>query len=177
MFNFSWELPLWTTSKVLKEIEHWVFRLILFNSHAHSVKFLYLQMKYCSPLHVFLGFDLLASTTGWQSLPVAFGAETAKWICVGAIDITQISVAGKLMMDSAIMFCMFSYHVICSNPCIIMNVGYLLLSGKPYYALALLALIAPQIVFQVKNATSNLYFNVPPNKHHKITYILPCMWY
>ncbi|KAI8559650.1 hypothetical protein RHMOL_Rhmol04G0189700 [Rhododendron molle] len=31
---------------------------------------------------------------GLQSLPVAFGAETAKWICVGAIDITQISVAG-----------------------------------------------------------------------------------
>lgn len=30
-----------------------------------------------------------------QSIPVAFGAETAKWICVGAIDITQISVAGK----------------------------------------------------------------------------------
>lgn len=30
-----------------------------------------------------------------QSLPVAFGPETAKWICVGAIDITQISVAGK----------------------------------------------------------------------------------
>ncbi|KAF9665234.1 hypothetical protein SADUNF_Sadunf16G0101400 [Salix dunnii] len=32
---------------------------------------------------------------GLQSLPVAFGAETAKWICVGAIDITQISVVGK----------------------------------------------------------------------------------
>lgn len=31
-----------------------------------------------------------------QSLPVAFGAETAKWICVGAIDITQLSIAGKL---------------------------------------------------------------------------------
>ncbi|EXB99414.1 Chlorophyll synthase [Morus notabilis] len=30
---------------------------------------------------------------GLQSLPVAFGAETAKWICVGAIDITQLSVA------------------------------------------------------------------------------------
>ena len=29
-----------------------------------------------------------------QSLPVAFGEETAKWICVGAIDITQLSVAG-----------------------------------------------------------------------------------
>ncbi|KAL6997319.1 Transferase of alkyl or aryl groups, partial [Sarracenia purpurea var. burkii] len=29
-----------------------------------------------------------------QSLPIAFGPETAKWICVGAIDITQISVAG-----------------------------------------------------------------------------------
>ncbi|KAH9736638.1 chlorophyll synthase [Citrus sinensis] len=56
---------------------------------------------------------------GLQSLPVAFGPETAKWICVGAIDITQISVA-----------------------------GYLLGAGKPYYALALLALIVPQIVFQ-----------------------------
>ncbi|XP_022744581.1 chlorophyll synthase, chloroplastic-like isoform X2 [Durio zibethinus] len=56
---------------------------------------------------------------GLQSLPVAFGAETAKWICVGAIDITQISVA-----------------------------GYLLGAGKPYYALALLALIVPQVVFQ-----------------------------
>ncbi|KAI8538731.1 hypothetical protein RHMOL_Rhmol09G0126600 [Rhododendron molle] len=32
---------------------------------------------------------------GLQSIPVAFGAETAKWICVGAIDITQISVASK----------------------------------------------------------------------------------
>lgn len=31
-----------------------------------------------------------------QSLPVAFGFETAKWICVGAIDITQLSVAGML---------------------------------------------------------------------------------
>ena len=33
-----------------------------------------------------------------QSLPVAFGAETAKWICVGAIDITQLSVAGMLSL-------------------------------------------------------------------------------
>lgn len=29
---------------------------------------------------------------------MAFGAETAKWICVGAIDITQISVAGTAFM-------------------------------------------------------------------------------
>ncbi|KAG5553061.1 hypothetical protein RHGRI_011051 [Rhododendron griersonianum] len=58
---------------------------------------------------------------GLQSLPVAFGAETAKWICVGAIDITQISVA-----------------------------GYLLGSGKPYYALAHLGLILPQVFFQFK---------------------------
>ncbi|XP_039013258.1 chlorophyll synthase, chloroplastic-like isoform X2 [Hibiscus syriacus] len=56
---------------------------------------------------------------GLQSLPVAFGAETAKWICVGAIDITQLSVA-----------------------------GYLLGAGKPYYALALVSLIIPQVVFQ-----------------------------
>ncbi|XP_058737073.1 chlorophyll synthase, chloroplastic-like isoform X3 [Vicia villosa] len=56
---------------------------------------------------------------GLQSLPVAFGEETAKWICVGAIDITQLSIA-----------------------------GYLLRAGKPYYALAILALIVPQVVFQ-----------------------------
>ncbi|RVW32500.1 Chlorophyll synthase, chloroplastic [Vitis vinifera] len=56
---------------------------------------------------------------GLQSLPVAFGAETAKWICVGAIDITQLSVA-----------------------------GYLLGAGKPYYALALVGLIIPQVIFQ-----------------------------
>uniref|UniRef100_A0A2N9I229 Chlorophyll synthase n=1 Tax=Fagus sylvatica TaxID=28930 RepID=A0A2N9I229_FAGSY len=65
-----------------------------------------------------------------QSLPVAFGAETAKWICVGAIDITQISVA-----------------------------GYLLGAGKPYYALALLALIIPQVIFQFQ------YFLKDPVKY------------
>ncbi|KAK4483782.1 hypothetical protein RD792_010986, partial [Penstemon davidsonii] len=58
---------------------------------------------------------------GLQSIPVAFGSETAKWICVGAIDITQIAVA-----------------------------GYLLGAGKPYYALALLGLIVPQVFFQLK---------------------------
>ncbi|EOY07151.1 UbiA prenyltransferase family protein isoform 1 [Theobroma cacao] len=67
---------------------------------------------------------------GLQSIPVAFGAETAKWICVGAIDITQISVA-----------------------------GYLLGAGKPYYALALLALIVPQVVFQFQ------YFLKDPVKY------------
>ncbi|CAN6724166.1 unnamed protein product [Malus baccata var. baccata] len=67
---------------------------------------------------------------GLQSLPVAFGSETAKWICVGAIDITQLSVA-----------------------------GYLLAAGKPYYALALLALIAPQVFFQFK------YFLKDPVKY------------
>jgi 4-hydroxybenzoate polyprenyltransferase len=27
---------------------------------------------------------------GLQSLPVAFGVDTAKWICVASIDITQV---------------------------------------------------------------------------------------
>ncbi|CAI9298661.1 unnamed protein product [Lactuca saligna] len=67
---------------------------------------------------------------GLQSLPVAFGEETAKWICVGAIDITQLSIA-----------------------------GYLLGAGKPYYALALLGLIAPQVFFQFK------YFLKDPVKY------------
>ncbi|CAI5526051.1 unnamed protein product, partial [Closterium sp. Naga37s-1] len=56
---------------------------------------------------------------GLQSLPVAFGVETAKWICVASIDVTQLSVA-----------------------------GYLLATGKTVYGLVLLGLIAPQIFFQ-----------------------------
>ncbi|KAG5022732.1 hypothetical protein AAZX31_07G143000 [Glycine max] len=67
---------------------------------------------------------------GLQSLPVAFGSETAKWICVGAIDITQLSVA-----------------------------GYLLGADKPFYALALLGLIIPQVFFQFK------YFLKDPVKY------------
>ncbi|KAK6943477.1 UbiA prenyltransferase family [Dillenia turbinata] len=56
---------------------------------------------------------------GLQSLPVAFGIDTAKWICVGAIDVTQLSVA-----------------------------GYLLGAGKPYYALALLDPIKYDVKYQ-----------------------------
>ena len=33
---------------------------------------------------------------GLQSLPVAFGVDTAKWITVGTIDITQFAVAAYL---------------------------------------------------------------------------------
>lgn len=67
---------------------------------------------------------------GLQSLPVAFGMETAKWICVGAIDITQLSVA-----------------------------GYLLSTGKLYYALALLGLTIPQVILQFQ------YFLKDPVKY------------
>lgn len=42
----------------------------------------------------------------YQSLPVAFGNEAAKWICVGAIDITQLSVAG--MFTLAILLAIFA---------------------------------------------------------------------
>jgi len=31
-----------------------------------------------------------------QSLPVAFGVDTAKWICAASIDVTQLSVAAYL---------------------------------------------------------------------------------
>ena len=34
---------------------------------------------------------------GLNSLPVAFGPETAKWITVGTIDVTQLSVAAYLV--------------------------------------------------------------------------------
>lgn len=49
---------------------------------------------FVSTFHVAMQFE--------QSLPVAFGAETAKWICVGAIDITQISVAGMLLFTLSV---------------------------------------------------------------------------
>jgi len=58
---------------------------------------------------------------GLMSLPVAFGVDTAKWICVSSIDITQLAVAGYL------------YYI-----------------GEQNYAYALLGLILPQIFFQFK---------------------------
>ena len=58
---------------------------------------------------------------GLQSLPVAFGIDTAKWICVGTIDVTQLAVA-----------------------------AYLYSIGEEGYALALLGLILPQMYAQYK---------------------------
>ncbi|KAL4446702.1 hypothetical protein ABPG77_007946 [Micractinium sp. CCAP 211/92] len=59
---------------------------------------------------------------GLQSLPVAFGVDTAKWICVGSIDITQLCVAAYLAWGL----------------------------DEPIYGGVLLALILPQIFAQVK---------------------------
>jgi len=59
---------------------------------------------------------------GLNSLPVAFGVDTAKYICVGSIDITQLGVAAYLA---------FGLH-------------------ENTYAAILLALVLPQIFFQVK---------------------------
>ena len=56
---------------------------------------------------------------GLQSLPVAFGVDTAKYICAGSVTLTQLGVA-----------------------------AYLYTIGEPYYALGLLALILPQVYFQ-----------------------------
>mmetsp|Transcript_15405 Transcript_15405/g.22887 ORF Transcript_15405/g.22887 Transcript_15405/m.22887 type:complete len:409 (+) Transcript_15405:15-1241(+) len=58
---------------------------------------------------------------GLQSLPVAFGIEKAKWICVSSIDITQLGIAAWL------------YYI-----------------GEPTYAFVLLGLILPQIYAQFK---------------------------
>lgn len=73
------------------------FRLIQPLIHACDVKLLLHQMNCYSPLAVYFAtFHVVMQFE--QSLPVAFGAETAKWICVGAIDITQLSVAGMLLL-------------------------------------------------------------------------------
>lgn len=58
---------------------------------------------------------------GLQSLPVAFGVEKAKWICVASIDATQLGIAAWL------------YSV-----------------GEPTYAAVLAALVLPQIFAQFK---------------------------
>ncbi|WIA44031.1 hypothetical protein OEZ86_010403 [Tetradesmus obliquus] len=59
---------------------------------------------------------------GLQSLPVAFGVETAKWICVSTIDVTQLGVAAYLYAG---------LH-------------------QTTYAAVLLGLILPQMFFQAK---------------------------
>lgn len=59
---------------------------------------------------------------GLNSLPVAFGVDTAKYICVGSIDATQLGVAAYLA---------FGLH-------------------ETTYAAVLLGLVLPQIFFQVK---------------------------
>jgi chlorophyll synthase len=56
---------------------------------------------------------------GLNSLPVAFGVDTAKYICAGSISITQLGVA-----------------------------AYLYSIGETAYALGILGLILPQIYFQ-----------------------------
>lgn len=59
---------------------------------------------------------------GLQSLPVAFGVDTAKWICVASIDATQLGVAAYLAFGL----------------------------NEPIYGAVLLGLILPQIYAQVK---------------------------
>ena len=39
---------------------------------------------------------MLHRQMGLNSLPVAFGVDTAKYICVGSIDVTQLGVAAYL---------------------------------------------------------------------------------
>ncbi|GKY93507.1 hypothetical protein MPSEU_000318100 [Mayamaea pseudoterrestris] len=56
---------------------------------------------------------------GLQSLPVAFGVDTAKYICAGGLTLTQLGVA-----------------------------AYLLSIGEPTYAAIMLALLLPQVYFQ-----------------------------
>jgi chlorophyll/bacteriochlorophyll a synthase len=56
---------------------------------------------------------------GLQSLPVAFGVDTAKYICAGSVTLTQLGVA-----------------------------AYLYSINEPLYAAILTALILPQAYFQ-----------------------------
>jgi hypothetical protein len=46
--------------------------------------------------------------------------ETAKWICVGVIDITQLSVAGKTVFFLCCFILVFSYNLL-SSPTILVS--------------------------------------------------------
>ncbi|KAI7843203.1 hypothetical protein COHA_003185 [Chlorella ohadii] len=70
---------------------------------------------------------------GLQSLPVAFGVETAKWICVASIDATQLGVAAYLAFGL----------------------------DEPIYAAVLLGLILPQIYALVKYFLHDPFVNLP----------------
>lgn len=59
---------------------------------------------------------------GLQSLPVAFGVDTAKWICVTSIDVTQLGIAAYLAFGL----------------------------DEPIYGAIVLALTLPQIYAQIK---------------------------
>ena len=124
-----------------------------------------------------------------QSLPVAFGEETAKWICVGAIDITQISVAGTSFLSISNIYLslkkiffflkIYFFKQILFVADVISQwidvTGYLLGAGKPYYALALLALIIPQVIFQVKHLQR--FFTVEVKVQHRIFSVsFYCSW-
>lgn len=82
-------------SKVLKATEHWdcrSFFLWFFICSGWLLSFVALNLVLRIVLQLQLYFLMIIRL--WQSLPVAFGMDTAKWICVGAIDITQLSIAG-----------------------------------------------------------------------------------
>lgn len=75
-------------SRVLKETDNWDCRFFLLD-YFHRNLITSVSKHIACKLVIFV---LLFS----QSIPVAFGSETAKWICVGTIDITQIFVAGTI---------------------------------------------------------------------------------
>jgi len=102
---------------------------------------------------------------GLNSLPVAFGIDTAKWICVGTIDVTQVcalppSLPPSLYYSRAPLpllfywllgrFTTLSYSLLPSPPSLPPSLppqlgvaGYLAYIGETNYALALLGLIFP----------------------------------
>lgn len=78
-------------------------------------------LNLCADLYISSCTYVCCRAMGLQSLPVAFGIDTAKWLTVAMIDLTQLCVA-----------------------------AYLFFIGEPTHAAVLLGLIAPQMYFQWK---------------------------
>lgn len=90
--------------------------------HCHSERFQECGRRQVNTHPIRCGLCDRFRELGLQSLPVAFGMEKAKWICVASIDVTQLCVAAYL---------------------------YFGLEEKTN-ALILLGLILPQIFFQIR---------------------------
>ena len=190
--HFSWVLLLSMTLKVLKEIENWDFRYLYCLLHVNYINSRYLRNTLL-PILRSSCHNLLYGNAVWAVTSSCFWWRNRKmdlrrcyWhnsdICgwyIIFIYLQYLSFFKEIFFFLKIYFfkqILFVADVI--SQCIeqwIDVTGYLLGAGKPYYALALLALIIPQVIFQVKHLQR--FFTVEVKVQHRIFSVsFYCSW-